>query len=240
MPVKPSLVVNSSPLIALVAALPDFDQLAGIVGRFIVPAEVIAELVAGGLKDETAARVQAASWCEVRSPRPSAPDPLLQRLGGSEAAVIQTAQEEGLPLVVIDELRGDVPPDWRACASSVPWGCWWNCTTRGFFPRWMTPSGGCRRRESTSRLISFRRPLMRRRNRGRNLSRPWLDEILVAKMLSFAGKVSRGENHRQSRFRVCTALQRVAARWAKGPSQASPGQARDERRPGNCRKRTKP
>ena len=106
MPVKPSLVVNSSPLIALVAALPDFDQLAGIVGRFIVPAEVIAELAAGGLKDDTAARVQAASWGEVRSPRPSAPDPLLQRLGAGEAAVIQTAQEEGLPLVVIDELRG--------------------------------------------------------------------------------------------------------------------------------------
>ena len=53
----------------------------------------------------TAARVQAA-WCEMRSPRPSTPDPLLQRLGAGEAAVIQTAQEEGLPLVVIDELRG--------------------------------------------------------------------------------------------------------------------------------------
>ena len=41
---KPSLVVNSSPLIALVAALPDFDQLAGIVGRCIVPAEVIVDM----------------------------------------------------------------------------------------------------------------------------------------------------------------------------------------------------
>lgn len=29
MPVKPSLFVNRSPLIALVTALPDFDQLAG-------------------------------------------------------------------------------------------------------------------------------------------------------------------------------------------------------------------
>ena len=103
---KPSLVVNSSPLIALVAALPDFDQLAGLVGRCIVPAEVIAELVAGGLKDDTAARVQAAPWCEMRPPRPATPDPLLQRLGAGEAAVIQTAQDEGLPLVVIDEVRG--------------------------------------------------------------------------------------------------------------------------------------
>ena len=106
MPEKPSLVVNSSPLIALVAALPDFDQLAGIVTRFIIPAEVITELVAGGLKDDTASRVQAAPWCEVRPPLSSAPDPLLQRLGAGEAAVIQTAQEERLPLVAIDEVRG--------------------------------------------------------------------------------------------------------------------------------------
>lgn len=67
MPVKPSLVVNSSPLIALVAALPEFDQLAGLVGRFVVPAEVIAELVAGGLKDDTAARVKAEPWSTTSS-----------------------------------------------------------------------------------------------------------------------------------------------------------------------------
>ena len=106
MPVKPSLVVNSSPLIALVAALPDFDLLAGIVEKCIVPAEVIAELIAGGLKDDTAARVQTAPWCEVRPQRQITHDPLLQRLGAGETAVIQTAQDEGLPLVVIDEVRG--------------------------------------------------------------------------------------------------------------------------------------
>lgn len=103
---KPSLVVNSSPLIALVAALPDFDQLASLVGRCIVPAEVIAELEAGGLKDDTASRVQATSWCEVRPPLRTTPDPSFQRLGAGEAAVIQTAKDEGLPLVVIDEVRG--------------------------------------------------------------------------------------------------------------------------------------
>lgn len=106
MPVKPSVVVNSSPLIALVAALPDFDLLGEIVERCIVPAEVIAELNAGGQKDETAARVLAARWCEVRSERPVVADPLVPRLGASEAAVIQTAVVEGLPHVVIDEVRG--------------------------------------------------------------------------------------------------------------------------------------
>lgn len=44
---KPSPVINSSPLIALVAALPEFDALAGIVEKLIVPAEVLAELAAG-------------------------------------------------------------------------------------------------------------------------------------------------------------------------------------------------
>ncbi len=106
MPVKPSPVINSSPLIALVAGLPDFDQLAEIVGRCIIPAEVIAELVAGGLKDDTAARVQTAPWCEVRPLRPGTADPLLSRLGAGEASVIQTALDEGRPLVVIDEVRG--------------------------------------------------------------------------------------------------------------------------------------
>lgn len=103
---KPSPVINSSPLIALVAALPDFDLLADIVERCIVPAEVIAELVAGGLKDGTAARVQAAPWCEVRLPRSGNANPFLSRLGAGEAAVIQTALDEGQPLVVIDEVRG--------------------------------------------------------------------------------------------------------------------------------------
>jgi hypothetical protein len=41
MPVKPSPVINSSPLIALVAALPEFDALAGIVGRLIVPTKAL-------------------------------------------------------------------------------------------------------------------------------------------------------------------------------------------------------
>jgi hypothetical protein len=46
MPAKPSLVVNSSPLIALGAGLPDFETLSGLVEKLIVPAEVLAELAA--------------------------------------------------------------------------------------------------------------------------------------------------------------------------------------------------
>ena len=106
MPVKPSPVINSSPLIALVAALPEFDAIAGIVEMLIVPAEVLAELAAGGEKDNTAARVQSASWCEVRPLLPPQTNPLLTSLGSGEAAVIQTALDSDLPLVIIDEVRG--------------------------------------------------------------------------------------------------------------------------------------
>ncbi len=106
MRVKPSPVINSSPLIALVAALPDFDALAGIVDKLIVPGEVLAELAAGGHKDDTAGRVEAATWCEVRPLLIPQVNPLLITLGSGEAAVIQSALDDDLPLVVIDEVRG--------------------------------------------------------------------------------------------------------------------------------------
>ena len=103
---KPSAVINSSPLIALVAGLPDFDVIGGIVGKMIVPGEVLAELAVGGHRDATAARVIAAPWCEVRDPLPPQAAPLVMSLGRGEAAVIQTALNDRLPLVVIDEVRG--------------------------------------------------------------------------------------------------------------------------------------
>lgn len=103
---KPSPVVNSSPLIALAAALPDFDLLGKIVERFIIPGEVIEELDAGGLRDSTADLVRRAAWCEIRPKLASADSGLVQRLGTGEAAVITTALADRLPLVVIDEVRG--------------------------------------------------------------------------------------------------------------------------------------
>jgi predicted nucleic acid-binding protein len=106
MPVKPSLVVNSSPLIALVAALRDFDSISEIAERFIVPFEVISELEAGGLKDDTALRVRSAPWCEVRSRPACAGHPLIDRLGAGEAAVIQIGVDEGFLPAVIDEVSG--------------------------------------------------------------------------------------------------------------------------------------
>ena len=61
MPNKPLLVINTSPLVALAAALEDF-QVLGEVASFIVPGEVMAELESGAGRDETARLVRAASW----------------------------------------------------------------------------------------------------------------------------------------------------------------------------------
>ena len=106
MPAKLSLVINSSPLIALTSALPDFQALGQIIERFIIPSEVLAELSAGHLKDETALRVRTAEWCEVRPLRLKPLRPWLNSLGAGEASVLETALEEGWPIVGIDELKG--------------------------------------------------------------------------------------------------------------------------------------
>lgn len=103
---KPSPVINSSPLIALVAALPDFGVLGHLVSKLIVPAEVLAELDAGGKKDDTAEIMRRAPFYEPREARASQLNPLTMSLGKGEAAVIQTALDENHPLVVIDEVRG--------------------------------------------------------------------------------------------------------------------------------------
>lgn len=66
MPNKPLLVINTSPLVALVAALDDFSVI-GDVAMLVVPGEVMAELKAGAGRDETARIVEAADNREMNS-----------------------------------------------------------------------------------------------------------------------------------------------------------------------------
>jgi len=53
MPNKPSLVTNTSPLVALTAALDNFGVV-GTVATLVVPGEVLAELRSGAGRDATA------------------------------------------------------------------------------------------------------------------------------------------------------------------------------------------
>lgn len=105
MPSKPSLVINTSPLVALAAGLDDFRVLAEI-ATLVVPGEVMAELKAGADRDSAAVQIRAAEFCQVR-PRFSSLPPIFQGvLGPGEAAVLHTALTEGLGTVVIDERKG--------------------------------------------------------------------------------------------------------------------------------------
>ena len=105
MPNKPSLVINTSPLVALAAALDDF-QIVGEVATLIVPGEVMAELQAGSARDDAARRIQSASCCAIRANFQSLPLALQSALGNGEAAVIHTALTESISTVIIDERKG--------------------------------------------------------------------------------------------------------------------------------------
>ena len=105
MPNKPSLVINTSPLVALVAGLDDFRVLAEV-ATLIVPGEVLTELTAGAERDQAAAVVRAAEFCRIRPEFPSLPPIFQGVLGLGEAAVLHTALTESLGTVVIDERKG--------------------------------------------------------------------------------------------------------------------------------------
>jgi predicted nucleic acid-binding protein len=105
MPNKPLLVVNTSPLVALVAALGDF-QVLGEEVTLVVPGEVMAELEAGAERDETAKIIRSAAACTIRPRLAALPSALTGALGDGEAAVIHTALSEKIHTVAIDERKG--------------------------------------------------------------------------------------------------------------------------------------
>ncbi|MBI5397363.1 MAG: DUF3368 domain-containing protein [Verrucomicrobia bacterium] len=106
MPKLSPAVINSSPLVALAAALDDLNALSRVVERLIVPGEVLEELKAGSGRDAAARLVEASACCEVRPVFATLPVALGGALGRGEAAVIHTALSEGIQTVVIDERKG--------------------------------------------------------------------------------------------------------------------------------------
>jgi predicted nucleic acid-binding protein len=100
------IVTNTTPLIALTAATGNLDVLRILYKRVVVPYEVAEEIMAGG-KDAFGLDVfDQASWLEI-SPDPVVLLPYLQNsLDRGEASVIQTALQQGIKLVCIDETVG--------------------------------------------------------------------------------------------------------------------------------------
>lgn len=101
-----SVVVNTTPLIALTAATGSLDVLHFLFTRVVVPYEVAKEISTGG-KDSFGLDVfEEASWLEIKS-NPIVLQPYLRNsLDSGEAAVIQTAIQDKVHLVAIDEIVG--------------------------------------------------------------------------------------------------------------------------------------
>jgi len=106
MPNPDRIVINTSPLIALVAAWGDLSLLSSLYQEVLVPCEVSQELLQGGSRNFAVAEFQAASWLS-RQTAPITISPLLlNSLDIGEASVIQLALDQGIDTVCIDETIG--------------------------------------------------------------------------------------------------------------------------------------
>lgn len=106
MPETKELVINTTPILALIAAVGSLDMLPLLYHRVWVPWEVGREILAGGVEGFAIPEFERAEWLHKQT-HPVPPSPLLgNSLDPGEAAVIQLALQRGIPLVAIDETVG--------------------------------------------------------------------------------------------------------------------------------------
>ena len=106
MPETSELVINTGPLLALIAALGDLAILDALYQRVVIPLEVSQEILIDNASRYGAAEFQNASYLDKRADPVAASDFLKNSLDRGEAAVIQTALREGIQTVCIDEPVG--------------------------------------------------------------------------------------------------------------------------------------
>jgi predicted nucleic acid-binding protein len=100
------VVTNTTPLIALTAAMGNVEVLRVLYDRVIVPYEVAQEIRAGGKEAFGLEVFEQSGWLEM-NPAPVELPPYLQNtLDLGEASVIQTALQLGVNRVCIDETIG--------------------------------------------------------------------------------------------------------------------------------------
>lgn len=106
MPDPKQLVINTGPILAIIAACGDLRILSLLYQAVTVPCEVCQEVEAGGRIGFGIQEFRQASWLNKRD-QPVALSPLLSRiLDRGEAAVIQSALNERIDVVAIDEPVG--------------------------------------------------------------------------------------------------------------------------------------
>jgi predicted nucleic acid-binding protein len=106
MPEKKELVINTTPILALVAATGSLDLLPYLYNRVWVPLEVCQEIQAGGREGFAVTEFTQMSWLYKQNQTVSIPLFLQNSLDIGEAAVIQLALQQEIPLVAIDENVG--------------------------------------------------------------------------------------------------------------------------------------
>ena len=106
MPETKEVVINTTPILALIAAAGSLDMLPLLYHRVWVPWEVCREIQAGGVDGFAIPEFDRASWLHKQA-QPVTLSPLLRNsLDQGEAAVIQLALQHDIPLVTIDETVG--------------------------------------------------------------------------------------------------------------------------------------
>ncbi|MDT8441935.1 MAG: DUF3368 domain-containing protein [Desulfuromonadales bacterium] len=106
MPDQQALVINTGPLIALVAATGDLEILRDRYARIVVPFEVAQEILTGGPSGFAVPEFQAADFLEKQPGSIEIGTFLQNTLDKGEASVIQTALDQGITIVCIDEAVG--------------------------------------------------------------------------------------------------------------------------------------
>jgi len=103
---RKEIVINTGPLIALVAATGDLAILRGLYSRIVVPYEVCREISAGGHSGFAVSEFHEASFLEKLGNPTNIGTFLNNSLDTGEASVIQTALDLGIATVCIDEAVG--------------------------------------------------------------------------------------------------------------------------------------
>lgn len=106
MPSTQIIVINTSPLIALVAAWGNLDRLRTIYQEVLVPFEVVQEILQGGMSNFGVAEFQMASWLGQQNQPINILPFLRNSLDLGEASVIQLALDRSIETVCIDEAVG--------------------------------------------------------------------------------------------------------------------------------------
>ena len=106
MPNTSEIVINTSPLIAIVAAMGDFNVLQSLYTNVIVPFEVSQEILIGGTTGLSVTEFQADFWLKKQSVPVNISPILLNYLDIGEASVIQLALNKNISTVCIDEAVG--------------------------------------------------------------------------------------------------------------------------------------